>query len=101
MTALFRPLGLIKDMLTSLGLELTYAYEDLVFVQHNAFLLQFEDATETVAMHINVECPPDQVDGLAESVIAAGAKVDLRVVMRGRYAIAANEEEETFSVRFV
>lgn len=96
----FRPLGLVKDMLASMGLEYTYAYEDLVFVSHNAFLLQFEDAGEVVGVHVNVDCPEDEVDALVAKVVAAGSAVNLRVAMRGRYAMQPNEEEDSFSVHF-
>ena len=34
-----RPLGLVKEMLTAMGLESTYVYEDLVFVSHNSPLI--------------------------------------------------------------
>lgn len=37
----YRPLGLVKEALEQIGIEVSYAYEDLVFIQHNHFLLQF------------------------------------------------------------
>ncbi len=96
----FRPLGLVKEMLESMGLEITYAYEDLIFVSHNAFLLQFEDENETVGLHINMECPEEEVDGLAANAVAAGRSVGLAVVMRGRYELRPDEENDSFSVHF-
>jgi DNA-binding IclR family transcriptional regulator len=38
-----KPLGQVKELVESLGMEISYAYEDLVFLQHNGFLLQFDD----------------------------------------------------------
>jgi len=96
----FRPLGLVKDMLGSMGLELTYAYDDLIFVSHNAFLLQFDDESETVGMFVNVECPQAEVDALVLKTVQAGAAVELKVVMRGRYEMKPNEDDETFSLHF-
>ena len=96
----FRPLGLVKEMLEGMGLEITYAYEDLIFVSHNAFLLQFEDENETVGLHLNTECPEKEVDGLIAKAIRAGATVNLPVVMRGRYKLRPDEENGTFSIRF-
>ena len=43
----YRPLGLVKQLLEEIGIEVTYAYEDLVFVQHNPILLQFGKVGES------------------------------------------------------
>ena len=94
-----RPLGLVRDMLASMGLELTYAYEDLAFVEHNAFLLQFEDTG--VGLHVNAECPDDELDDLVAAAVRAGSAVGLAVAMRGRYEIRADERDGTFSVHFL
>jgi hypothetical protein len=40
-----KPLGQVKELVESLGMEVSYAYEDLVFLQHNSFLLQFDDGS--------------------------------------------------------
>lgn len=95
----YRPLGLVKDMLASMGLTPTYAYEDLVFVEHNAFLLQFEE--ETVGLHLNVDCPEEEAGPLTARAIEAGAAVELTVVPRGRYELTADDDGGTLSLRFV
>ena len=97
----YRPLGLVREMLASMGLTPTYAFEDLVFVEHNAFLLQFEDEGETVGLHVNAECPDPELDPLVGRAVQAGAAVGLTVVMRGRYEMRANEGDDTFSVHFL
>ena len=85
-------------MLAGMGLTPTYAFEDLVFVEHNAFLLQFED--ETVGLHVNIECPDPELEPLVRRAVQAGAAVGLTVVMRGRYEMRANEDDDSFSVHF-
>lgn len=42
----YRPLGMVKAMLETIGIEITYSYEDLIFIQHNHFLLQFGKSDE-------------------------------------------------------
>jgi hypothetical protein len=95
-----RPLGLVRDMLAGMGLGLTYAYEDLVFVEHNAFLLQFGDTDESVGLHVNADCPDGQLANLVANAVRAGAAVGLTVAMRGRYEIRVNDQDGTFSVNF-
>lgn len=95
----YRPLGLVREMLSGMGLTPTYAFEDLVFVEHNAFLLQFEE--ETVGLHVNAECPDPELEPLVRRAVQAGAAVGLTVVMRGRYEMRANEGDDSFSVHFL
>src|SRR6056297_3570083 len=60
-------------------------------------LLRFEDENETVGLHLNTECPEEEVEGLVAKAIRAGAAVNLPVVMRGRYELCPDEENGTFS----
>lgn len=100
MAEYFRPLGLVKEMVNSMGLEVTYAYEDLVFVEHNAFLLQFDDEKQLVALHINSECPAGEEEGVKATAVSAAAGVELPLEIRGRYTIETDEANESFSVHF-
>ncbi|WP_005034290.1 hypothetical protein [Holophaga foetida] len=67
------------------GLEVTHAYEDLVFVEQSAFLIQF-DATDLKRFlcHFNEECPSAdrakllthlQAAALKEGLVCAEGKV--------------------------
>ncbi len=38
-----RELGLVREVLTAAGMDISYAYEDLIFLEHNGFLLQFTE----------------------------------------------------------
>ena len=52
-------LGRVQNVVkTATGLEVTHAFEDLVFVEHSAFLIQF-DATDLKQFicHFNEDCP--------------------------------------------
>ena len=99
MSVPFRPLGLVKEMLTAMGLESTYVYEDLVFVSHNAFLLQFGEMGEELGLYLNRECPQKDAREVTAKALAAAASVGLKTVLKGRYELAPNEDE-TFSVKF-
>lgn len=39
-----RKLGVVKDIVEAAGMGIAHVYEDLVFLNHNAFLLQFTKA---------------------------------------------------------
>lgn len=99
MSVPFRPLGLVKEMLTAMGLESTYVYEDLVFVGHNAFLLQFGEKGEELGLYLNRECPLKDAEEVTAKALTAAANVGLHAVPKGKYELIPNGDE-TFSVKF-
>ena len=48
-------LGVVKNIVEEAGLGISYAYEDLVFLDHNSYLLQFTDKEQKVFVCINKE----------------------------------------------
>ncbi len=60
------PLGEIIEVVESISvgpvpMKVSYAYEDLVFMEHNAFLLQFTPKADEVLVHTNIAADMDEV----------------------------------------
>ena len=91
-----RPLGKVKELVESVGMGMSYAYEDLVFLEHNAFLLQFEDDNESILVHTNEEAEPGEAaEGLVRLEKAAPA-LAMKIKRGQRYRLAwAGEEKIT------
>ncbi len=101
MSTALRPLGLVKDLIESMKLDLTYAYDDLVFVEHNAFLFRFrDDEQNALDLLFNTECPADEVGSLAPLIIERGKEFGLTIAQAGAYTLTQNEEDETISLAF-
>lgn len=97
----YRPLGVVKQLLEEIGIEITYAYEDLVFIQHNPFLLQFGKVGEVLFFYANVEIEDSEADHLFSTVqAAAGNNGITTLIHRGRYRLSA-EEGENLSLEFL
>jgi len=94
-----KPLGKITAILADLGLEVTYAYDDLVFVQHSAFMIQFMDESAKLKMFINTECEPETADSVAANVVAAIEKEGFELTLAGRFFLTPNEDE-TLNIEF-
>ena len=56
-----RPLGIVKEVVESIGMGISYAYDDLVFMEHNGFLLQFAEADNVILIHINSEADKSEL----------------------------------------
>ncbi|NTW68902.1 MAG: hypothetical protein HGB23_03525 [Chlorobiaceae bacterium] len=88
-----RPLGTVIQLLEELGHEVTYAYEDLVFVNHNGFLLQFENAGPTLNLFFNRNFPKTEADSIEQSIIPAADKLGLAINKKGLYNLTEQDNE--------
>jgi hypothetical protein len=88
-----KPLGTVMQLLEELGHEVTYAYEDLVFVNHNDFLLQFDTTGSSLGLFFNKTCPVDDADNIEQSIIPAADRKGLSITRKGRYLISDIEDE--------
>jgi hypothetical protein len=57
------PLGMIRQIVEAVGMGVSYAYEDLVFLEHNAFMLQFTDSETEILVHRNIEAAAEELAG--------------------------------------
>lgn len=94
-----RPLGKITALLADRGLEVTYAYDDLVFIQHSAFILQFTDDPAQLKLFINTECDSEEADRVASNIVLEFDKADFNVTPVGRFFLTPNEDQ-TLNVEF-
>ncbi|MBN2162607.1 MAG: hypothetical protein JXR25_10620 [Pontiellaceae bacterium] len=88
-----RELGKITAILADLGLEVTYAYDDLVFVQHSAFLLQFTEDPTVLKLFTNTECNPQEANSVASNVVLEFDKGGFTADPSGHYTISQNDDE--------
>lgn len=97
----YRPLGIVVTMLNNLGFEVTHCHDDLVFTQHNAFLIQMGDQGKDVFVWFNVDCEPETtveiLDGLGEQAL----NLNLTLDDKGTYKLVPNEEDETIQIEFI
>jgi hypothetical protein len=100
MTEDVRPLGLVSAVLAGMGLEVTYVYDDLVFVSHNAFMFQFEDKAGAVRLYFNVDCPEEEAAGILDRLVSSGRGKGLTISPQGRYELGQNQDE-SMSLRFI
>ena len=87
MTVPYKPLSRIQKTIESLGLSITYAYDDLVFTEHNAFVLQMGEKGEIVSLFLNNELDEQARPETIKKVTEAGAKQELLITHQGHYSL--------------
>lgn len=96
----YRPLGHIREMINALGLEVTYIYEDLVYIEHNAFLLQMGERGELVYLYFNTASDPAERDDIAGQLEKAGRARELSVQRKGTFSMSQVPDEERIEMAF-
>ncbi len=52
---LLKKLGVVKNIAEYVGMDISHAYDDLIFLNHHAFILQFTENAHIVMIHRNGE----------------------------------------------
>lgn len=93
-TVPFRPLGHLMNVVDKLKLEVTYAYDDLVFIEHNAFLFRMGSKGEDVHLYFNEESIASERYAISEKVIAAGKENCLNIKNSGFFTLKPKENNQ-------
>jgi hypothetical protein len=78
---------MIIEVVEAMGLEVTYAYEDLVFISYNAFLLRMGRQGERVHLYFNEESDPAGRPKITEQLTEAASSRSLEIVNSGTYTM--------------
>lgn len=97
----FRPLGIAKEIINTTGLDVTYAYDDLVFVEHSPFLVQFDDDNpQNLKLYFNIDCEADAAKKLEAQLVAAAKAKEFTIRNCGKFTLQQKEGVEEFEVKF-
>lgn len=98
-SAPYRPLGIVKGTLEPLGVEITYVYEDLIFIKHNHFLLQFGEVGEKMFFYRNSEIEIDEAMGQFNILSTSLSVEGLELNYQGSYRLE-EKDDGTMSLEF-
>ena len=88
-----KPLGKVTTIVESAGMGISYAYEDLVFLDHNAFLLEFTDNDKELLIHTNSEAEEGEIkDSIAKLKNVAAAQ-GMAFADGGLYTLTQADDE--------
>jgi hypothetical protein len=95
-----KPLGKVRELVEAAGMAISYAYDDLVFLDHNAFLLQFDEDGRTVFIHTNSEADIGETsEGVSRLQKTAKTANDI-VMVDGLFYTLIQLEDNSISIEF-
>ncbi|MCG8551883.1 MAG: hypothetical protein MI799_15890 [Desulfobacterales bacterium] len=97
-----RPLGIAKEIIEETGLEVTYNYDDLVFVQHNPFMIQFDDDnSKSLKLFFNVDCEEDAAGKLEAQLKSAALQREFTITPSGKFEMTQKQGTEEIDIKFI
>jgi len=90
---------IIKD---ACGLDIAYAYEDLVFSEHGIFILQFADTTSNnMYCWFNSDCFENERISLFKSLTVTGNLNKTKIEYKGLFEMIQKDGAEQIDIRFI
>lgn len=97
----FRPLGVIVSFLEKAGFDVSYVYEDLIFPNHNAFLLKMEEKGEDISIFFNEESDLKSRDDIFRLLEELGPEEGFNLSRKGCYRMISDEQAQTIDIEFI
>ncbi len=98
----FRPLGEVLEMVQKIGFNISYAYDDLLFSEHNVFILRFDGLNErNVWLHFNCDCEQKTVNTITNQLIIEFLSGDLKLIAGSLFSVQQIESKEEIELTFL
>ncbi len=95
----YRSLTEVKELIEDLGFNISYPFDDLVFIDTNAFLVQYNDEVENgIWVRFNSEIDEVAKKELTEQLKASPKAKKFKMKIEGSYTLQDSEEEGEFKL---
>ena len=91
----FRDLEKMRLMIKeATDLDISYAFDDLVFPDHTAFIIQYSDEDDRLFYsHFHQDCLPHSVIEIQENLERTFSKNGCRLIYKGKFLLGQKNEE--------
>ena len=98
---IFRDLEKVRVIVKeATDLDIAYAYDDLVFPEHAAFLIQFDAESDTrFSCFFHQDCLPDAAADILENLKLSFKKQECKLVSKGSFTL--NQKGQEIEIKFI
>jgi hypothetical protein len=90
---------IIKD---ACGLDIAYAYEDLVFSEHGIFILQFsKESSSQVTCWFNKDCLETNKAEMVKLLSKSATLNGLKIIPKGKFEMKQKEGSDEIDIQFI
>ena len=93
----YAPINYVRELVSSLGLDVSHAYEDLAFVESNVILIKMGEEGKDLTIYFNTECSDKAV--IVDKLSRKGIEIGFDIAWGGTFELQPNDDD-TVDVRF-
>ncbi len=98
----FRPLGIAKEIIQETGLDITYTYDDLVFIEHSVFIIQFDDKNQkNLILFFNVDCEEKEAEKIEKKLNSAAGEREFTITKGGEFKMSQKKGSDEVEIQFL
>ena len=98
----FRPIGVAREIVNESGLEITYAYDDLLFIENSILIIKFNDENSSImGIYFSTECDKDTGKDLFYKLKDAATQREMNLESLGRFSLREDAENENVKIEFI
>ncbi|WP_269522995.1 hypothetical protein [Coraliomargarita parva] len=94
-----RPLYLVNELAQAVGQEVTYAYDDLVFISHSEVLVQFND-DESLNLYLHKDLDEALYGSTKAKYEITAKEQGTPLYYKGRFSMETKEGKEEINLEF-
>ncbi len=97
-----RPLGIVKEIILASGLSVTYTYDDLVFIEDNPVIIQFDDKNKkNMNLYFNVDCEEAAAEKIESKLNEEAMERNFTVTKIGEFEMGQKKGADETEIRLL
>lgn len=103
MSTTYRELTKIKELIEELGFLISYPFDDLLFVDSNAFLIQFNDEkADAFFMYFNKDLQEEARNQICEKIHVLAATKRIKITEKGFFQLEQKQtKDDELELKFI
>jgi len=98
----FRPLGVAREIIENIGLQISWAFDDMIFIEGNPFILRFNDEnSSSLYIHFNIDCFAKDRLILESKLKQQAQKQKYAVQVSDNYRMSQKEGVDEIDIEFI
>jgi hypothetical protein len=98
-----RELEKVRQMIANATqLDISYAYDDLVFAEHGIFIIQFDDLNpKQLFCHFNKDCYLEERQVMLQSLVKEAHAFGFKLEMQGLFELGQAKDKDEIEIMFI
>ena len=98
----FRPLGKVMEIASATGLDITYAFDDLVFSEHSIFIIRFDkEQDDKLHLYFNRDCEEKTATEIKQKLVEKSNSQNIIISEGGKFMLKPKDESEEIEIEFL